>query len=438
MVTQLDNYEFEIFKKFSSHEAYPIAEEWLAHLKNLPGITDGEVSGELRRGKYSIDHIDLVLAVSDLASAHDRILDALFPVYIQAENEEFITTLLPSGIKMIVWLTPQAQYACKLLRITGSESHIDQLARLAARKGLKLEPGGLLNSGKTLEIHNEEEIYAKLGLPWIPPELRENSTDLSNPGALDMGNLIKLEDILSDLHVHSIWSDGKGTTEEMAAAAIARNFTHMAFCDHSPLLMKKYSDASYFSRQALEIDTLQKQFHNGFTILKGVEVDILPDGSLDLPDEILRKMDIVVASMHVALDQPLEIATNRLIRAIEHPLVNIIGHPGGRIYPMVDLVDLDWERVYRAAAYNQVALEINSHKSHPIFDENKARAAGVMGTILAIDSDSHNPAMMSNSCYGLAIARRAGLKSDQVINTWSLSHLKLWLNHKRELTLKAR
>ena len=141
--------------------------------------------------------------------------------------------------------------------------------------------------------------------------------------------------------------------------------------------------------------------------------------------------------MHVALDQPIEEATTRLIRAIEHPLVNIIGHPGGRIYPMVDLVNLEWERVYRAAAFNQVALEINSHKSHPIFDENKARAAAALGAAIAIDSDSHNTAMMANSRYGIATARRAGIKSDQVINTWSLSHLKLWLNHKRELTLKA-
>jgi DNA polymerase (family 10) len=162
-----------------------------------------------------------------------------------------------------------------------------------------------------------------------------------------------------------------------------------------------------------------------------VEVDILPDGTLDLPEELLARMDLVVASMHVQLDQPREIATARLIHAIENPYVNIIGHPGGRIYPMLDVIDLDWERVYRAAAYNQVALEINSHKSHPIFDDKKARAAADLGVHIALNSDSHNTSMMANSRFGIALARRANLKNDQVINTWSIRHLKLWLRQKR-------
>ena len=168
MVTQFNNYEFEIFKKFSSHDAYPIAEEWLEHLKALPGIAGGEISGELRRGKYSIDHIELVLAVIDLPSARRCILDALFPVYIQEEHEASIKALLPSGIKMVVWLAHQAQFTHKLLQTTGSEDHLQQLANLAARKGLVLGQISLPDSNQPTDIQSEEEIYSALGLPWIP------------------------------------------------------------------------------------------------------------------------------------------------------------------------------------------------------------------------------------------------------------------------------
>jgi DNA polymerase (family 10) len=437
MTTNLCNYEFEIFKKFSSHETYPIAEEWLERLKSLPVVLGGEISGELRRGKYSIDHIELVLAVANPAAARSSILDALYPHYIQEESEESITLLLPSGIKVIIWLAAQSQFACKLLLTTGSENHLAQLTRLATINGLTINHAGFLEADRPLDIQNEEGIYAALGLPWIPPELRESGEEVEDVQALDLVNLIQISDILSDLHVHSTWSDGKNSITEMAETAKQRGFTHMAICDHSPLLMKKYSDASYFSQQAIEIEDIQQKLQDRFTIMKGVEVDIMPDGSLNLPDELLKKMDIVVASMHVALDQPIEEATARLIRAIENPYVNIIGHPGGRIYPMVDVMDLDWERVCRAAAFNQVALEINSHKSHPIFDDKKSRLAASLGVPIAIDSDSHSTEMMTNSRYGIAIARRAGLKRDQVINTWSLAHLKLWLRHKRELISKA-
>ncbi len=438
MVSQFNNYDFELFKKFSSHEAYPIAEEWLERLKALPGVTGGQVSGELRRGKYSIDHIELVLAMTGAAGAHASILDALYPLYIQEDSEEHITLLLPSGIKMLIWLVPAAQFTHKLLLTTGSENHLAQLARRAASKGLTLNHSGLLNTGQFLDIQREEDVYSALGLPWIPPELRESDEEVENAQALELGGLIELTDILCDLHIHSTWSDGEDSIADMAETARQRGFTHMAICDHSPHLLKKYRDASYLGEQALEIDQLQKKFQDGFTILKGVEVDIMPDGSLDLDEDLLKKMDIVVASMHVALNQPIEQATQRLIRAIENPYVNIIGHPGGRIYPMVDVTDLDWERVYRAAAFNQVALEINSHKSHPIFDENKARAAASLGVAITLNSDSHNTRMMANTRFGIAIARRAELKRDQVINTWSLSHLKLWLRSKRELISKAR
>ena len=430
-VPDLSNYEFEIFKKFSSHEALPMAEQWLNRFISLPEILYGEVTGELRRGKYSVEHIEVLLCTKNPDEAHNNIRDAIYPTFIQEEDATHISLLLHSGIKLIVWLAEPEDYIGRLLLTTGSENHLGRLSQAALVKGFQLYVNGGSVSPFLQNIEKEDGIYRKLGLPWIPPELRENGDEVDHPETFNFNDLVSPADIQSDLHVHSSWSDGKNSIAEMAEAGIQRGLNFMSICDHSPFLLSKYTDASYFYKQADEIEQVNKELNGRFTILKGVEVDIMPDGTLDLPAELLDRMDLVVASMHVQLDQPRESATARLIRAIENPYVNIIGHPGGRIYPMLDVIDLDWERVYRAAAFNQVALEINSHKSHPIFDDKKARAAADLGVHIALNSDSHSAGMMSNSRFGIALARRANLRNDQVINTWSIRHLKLWLRQKR-------
>lgn len=432
-ITELDHFEFELFKKFSSHEAFPIAEEWLRQLRKLPGVQWGEISGELRRGKYYLDHIDIVLAADDPPDCQNRILDLPEVEKVVDCQKENISLLLPSGIKLVVWVTTPAQSTSTLLRTTGSVEHLAQLERAANKRGLRLDHRGLWKDGQLMEFNREEGIYAALGIPWIPPELRESGQSVDQYKSLELNQLIRLEDIKSDLHIHSNWSDGKNSIDEMTQAAVERGLSIIAISDHSPHLLKRYQDASYFLEQALEIDKIRNKYSSRFTILKGVEVDIMPDGSLDLPQDLLMRMDIVIASLHVSLDQPMEQVTSRLISAIENPFVNIIGHPGGRIYPMVDIVDLDWDRVYRAASFNQVALEINSHKSHPIFDDKKARTAASMGALISINSDSHNTAMVSDSRYGIALARRAELTCSQVINTWSISHLNKWLRRKKSL-----
>ena len=227
--------------------------------------------------------------------------------------------------------------------------------------------------------------------------------------------------------------------EEMVCGALIRNLPAVAITDHSlSLLFRKYSDDSYLLEQHEINDEVRRKYDTNITILKGIEANILPDGEIDLSVALLKKMDIVVASLHVALDQPREEITARLICAIENPFVDIIGHPGGRLYPLADITDLDRDRIFRAAAYNQVALEINSHKSHPIFDDEKVRQAVAMGVPIAINSDSHSTTMLDQSWFGISIARRAGLSSDQVINTWSPNHLQLWLKQRHKVTAAER
>lgn len=432
------DYEFEYFKKACSHDAYPVAEQWLQRLLDMPGIDHGEVSGVLRRGKVSISRIDLILASDDPENTLREMAASFEFEQVLEEDKNYLLLMLTNGMKLAIWLATPAQFPFQLLRTTGSANHLDQLARQAAERGMQFNSSGFWKEGRLMEFESEEQIYAILGLPFIPPELRESGDEAAMALNGELNHLITIADIQSDLHVHTTWSDGRNSLEEMAEAAIQRGLKCIAICDHSPLLIQRYQNASYFFEQAGAIDALRLKMNGRLTILKGVEVDILPDGNLDLPEQVLQRFEIVVASMHVELEQPRQQATARLIRAIENPSVDIIGHPGGRIFPSLDVTDLDWERVYRAAAFNRVALEINSHKSHPIFDDQKARAAAEMGVLIALNSDSHDMRMLNNTRYGLAIARRAGLKSSQVINTWSASHLKLWLQKKREASAVGR
>jgi DNA polymerase (family 10) len=435
---QSENSNLELLNKFSSYKVYPIAEEWLNQLTQLPGIQHGEISGELRRGSGSTGCIDLVLAAGDPQRTAQNILDLGEPEALHKEKVEGrISMLLPGNLKLVIWITQPENFSITLLQTTGSEDHLLQLAKLASSQGMQLTRSGFWKSGQLLQFNREEKIYAALSIPWIPPELRENSEIIDQAKKMNLPHLIIRSDIQSDLHMHTDWTDGKDSIEEMVKEALKLNLVIIAISDHSPYLMKRYQDTYYFLEQGQVIEQIREKFSNQINILKGAEVDILPDGSLDLPEAILKKMDIVIASIHFALDQPRDQITTRLIRAIENPYVNIIGHPGGKLSPVVEIADLDWERVYTAAAFNQVALEINSHHSHSIFDDQKVRAAVKQGVLITINNDAHSKAMLNNTRYGLAIARRAGLSSDQVINTWSANHLKLWLNHKKEIIAKV-
>jgi DNA polymerase (family 10) len=218
----------------------------------------------------------------------------------------------------------------------------------------------------------------------------------------------------------------------MAEAAVSNGLALIAITDHSPgVLRGRYQDHSYLFEAHPEIDALNRKYTGTLEILKGVEVDIRLDGSLDLDDEVLASMDIVIASIHSAYDQPEEIITARYLRAISNPFVNIIGHPGGRLYPMVDVSDLDWDTIIPAAASQSVALEVNSHKAQPLFDEHKVRQAAEMGVLIAMDSDAHHTGMFADTRYGLFIARRAGLRKEQVLNAWTKEQIRSWLRKNR-------
>ena len=436
---QSTDYQFEIFKKFSSHDAYPEAEKWLGLLRSTEGVIKAEITGDLRRGKSIVSKIEIAAATQDAETVISFILGLEGYSEVQEATQDSLIVLLASGIELIIWFSNPERFGSLLQYTTGSPFHNDLLEQKAESLNLHYQDGMLKKNGVPEGFDSEASLYAALSLPLLPPELREGDNELELSYTQFSSHLIMQTDIRSDLHVHTNFSDGKNSIEEMVCGALIRNLSCIAITDHSPsLLYKRYKDDSYFLEQHEVIDQLRKKYGAHITILKGIEADILPNGDVDLSTALAKKMDIVVASLHVALDQPREEITCRLIRAIENPFVDIIGHPGGRLFPMADITDLDWERIFRAAAYKQVALEINSHKSHPIFDDEKVRIAIAMGVPIALNSDSHSTAMLDQSQFGISIARRAGLSSDQVINSWSPNHLQLWLNNRRKATSAER
>jgi DNA polymerase (family X) len=426
------SFEFELFKQYSSHDILPIAKQWKSMIQEQTSAINVKITGELRRGRSSLSHLDLVVCSDNIPQTISEI--SMLPGVLSSvkKTSNSLEMRIQNDIPVLVWLAVPSEFATAVLFTTGPISHTDWLNSIAIKNNKHISFQGCWKNRHLVNLETEAEIYRFLGLPYFPPETRETTIPQDEIVNLFFKNLISQKDIRSDLHTHTNWSDGKSAIEEMVKAAIDHNLSTIAITDHSPLVLKpRYPNADYFISQHNEINEIIEIYSHQINILKGVEVDILPDGSLDLPPEILQTMDIVVASLHVQLDQPRSVITNRLIKAIENPFVNIIGHPGGRLYPMHDIADLDWERIYHAAAFHQVALEINSHKAHPLFDDSKVRAAILAGAPICLNSDAHSESMLDQSIFGINIARRAGLEKDQVINTWTSARLLSWLKKKK-------
>jgi len=428
----LIDYPFELFKKIDIQDAYPLAERWQAAIRRLPNVHTAQISGELRRGKPAVNQIEIAVATTHPDSTLEDIIRIAADDHRFYRQENHAVFHFDIGIDLVVWFSAPACFGSLLQQTTGSQAHHGWLIYRAALKGLKYQSGLIWQEDQPLAFKDETALYKMLGIPWVPPELREGLLEDEWLMSDDNFQLLTREDLIADLHIHSNWSDGKNSLSEMADAAIQNGFTLIAITDHSPHPMRsRYSDPAYLMRQNAEIDQLNQRYEGKIEILKGVEVDILPDGSLDLADDVLAQMDIVIASIHMDYDQPQEVITARTLRAIQNPYVNIIGHPGGRLLPMEGIYKMDWDKIIRAAAEHDVALEINSHKSQPLFDDRKVHLAAQMGVPIAMNSDAHHANMFANSRYGMFIARRAGLSREQVLNAWPKDRIKSWLRRKK-------
>ncbi len=404
-------------------QAYPTALHLLEILRALPEITQAEIAGSVRRGKAMVHDLDLLLAAASPTEALQTALNALHaeaeiivhPDYAEAEIQP------PESLPVHLIATQPARWGTAWVFSTGSKNHLSALRDLATSQG----------RNPKAPYPTEAAYYTALGIPWIPPELREGLGEIEAAQTKRLPNLITTNAIQAELHSHSTWSDGRASIREMAEAALARGLRVLAITDHSQSLGVAHGlTPERLRAQREEIRAVQAALGDQILLLQGAEVEILADGSLDYPDDVLAELHVVVASLHTSLRQPRERITARLIKAIRNPFVHIIGHPSGRLLPHRAGADLDWEAVLTAAAASGVALEINAHPRRLDLDDKHVRQAIDRGIPLAINTDAHTPADFDNRFYGVLTARRGWATADHIINTWEPESLLSWLKQK--------
>ena len=410
--------------------AYPLAQEIIKTLKKVKGVVDVQPAGSLRRMRSTVGDLDILVAAKDTSAVMEAFVGLPGVSRVLGKGETKSSIEFADGVRAQVWAHPPEKFGTALQYATGSKDHNVELRQIALAKGLSLSEHSFAKVTGKGEIFcaTEEEVYETLGLPWIPPELREDRGEVQAAKANKLPRLIELKDIKADLQMHSTWSDGKLSMLEMARAAAKRGIKVIAFTDHSVSLgVTGGLSMDDHKKQAAEIKKIQKQLGNEILVLHASEVEIKADGSLDYPDEFLAGLDLVLASMHTSLRQPREKVTQRVINAIRNPHVDIIGHPTGRLIPDREGADLDMDAILNAAAETGVALEINAHPSRLDLDDVYARRAKELGIPISVNTDSHSEEDFDNLFYGVAIARRAWLTKNDVINAWPTKKLLDWL-----------
>jgi DNA polymerase (family X) len=411
-------------KRFRLAAAEAEAEALTAWLRHGGRGRRVAVVGSLRRRRETVGDLDMLVAAKDGAAVGDRLVAYDRVADVLAHGPTRTTVVLRSGLQVDVRAVPEESYGAALMYFTGSKAHNIALRGIAVARKWKLNEYGLFSGQRRIAGATEEEVYAKLGLAFIPPEIREDRGEVALAQAGTLPRLVTVEDMRGDLHVHSDWTDGTAPIEAMAEAARALGYAYIALTDHSRRVAMAHGlDPARVSRQIKEIDRINTRL-SGIAILKGIEVDILKDGALDLPDATLAKLDVVVASVHSFFDLPREAQTERVIRAMQNRHVAVIGHPRGRLIGSRPAYDIDMERVIAAARALGCCLEINAQPDRLDLDDIHAHAAKEAGVRLAISTDAHSVDGFRNMRFGVDQARRAWLTADDVINTRPLGELR--------------
>lgn len=400
------------------------ADAIVVDLQQLNSITQATVAGSCRRRKETVGDLDVLVTSSDHNAAMDRLAANPLVVKVLARGDTKQRVRLRSGLELDLRVVPDESFGAASQYFTGSKEHNIVIRRRAQERGLKLNEYGLFRGDELIASRTEEEVYAAVGLPWIPPELRENRGEIELAEAGKLPTLIELTDIRGDLHMHTTATDGMNSIREMAEAAKARGLQYIAITDHSKrVTMANGLDADRLRAHWREIDKVRAQI-SGIEILKGIECDILEDATMDLPDDVLAEADWVIAVLHYGLKQPREQINKRLLNAIRNPHVDVIGHPTGRLIGQRPGADLSFEDVLNAAADHGVLLEINAHPSRLDLDDTHAAAAKDRGIAIVINTDAHSTAGFDVLQYGIFQARRAGLEAKDVANTRTLAEFR--------------
>jgi len=400
-------------------QALAVGGELVEGLRHHPAVLRAELAGSARRLADTVKDLDIVVASGDPAAVAEAFagLAAIESVGVSGEAGARGTT--HQGLAVDLRIVPEEAFGNLLQHLTGSGRHNEALRTAAVRRGLHVSEYGVLDdsSGVTHACADEEEVYALLGMDWIPPELREDRGELEAAREGVLPRLISQDDLRGDLHCHTVASDGRNSILEMAQAALERGYEYLAITDHS---------ASHGFGNHVEPDELRRQIERvaeaderveGIRVLAGSEVNVLPDGRLDYEDDLLAELDWIVASLHTSFRMDEDEMTARMITAIEHPLVDAIGHPTGRLIGRREPYALDVDRVVEAAARTGTFLEINANPNRRDLPDLLARGAAEAGVTLVVDSDAHGVDTLHKISYGIATARRAWLTPEQVANT---------------------
>ncbi|MER5318521.1 DNA polymerase/3'-5' exonuclease PolX [Streptosporangium roseum] len=381
-------------------------------------------AGSLRRMKDTIGDID-ILAVGP-ASLMDDFKSRPYVAEVIASGEKKTSIRTTEGIQVDLRVVPAESWGAAMQYFTGSKEHNVHLREITVKKGWKLSEYGLFDGDRVIAAEREEDIYRALGMPWIPPPLREDGGEITAALRGELPALVTLDDIRGDLHTHTDLTDGIASLEDMVAAARARGHSYYAVTDHAPDLAMQRMTLDKALEQRERLHRLQAS-HPDMRLLHGTELNIAPDGSVDWPAEVLAGFDVCVASVHSHFTQSREEMTRRFIAACENPHVHIIGHPTTRKIGGRPPVDADWEAVFRAAARTGTAMEIDSFPDRSDLPSDLARLARHHGVKFSIDSDAHAVPHLDNQRFGIGIAQRAWLTADDVINTWPLERLLTFL-----------
>ena len=411
--------------------ALDVAEALLAELSALKQVRRAAYAGSLRRMRETIGDVDLLVASSQAEPIMDTFVGLPSVTSVLAHGDTKSSIVTDRGLQVDLRVVPKDVWGAAMIYFTGSKAHNVRIRERAVRAGLKLNEYGLFDAktGDLLAAETEQEVYERLGLPYIEPTLREDRGEVEAAVAGELPKVLQLKDLRGDLHTHTNLTDGLAPLDEMLQTAATLGYAYYAVTDHAPnLAMQRMTDDKILAQRE-QLRALQAE--HDMTLLHGTELNIDPDGNVDWPEEFLAGFDLTVASIHSHFTQSREELTARMIRAMENPYVNVIGHPTARLIGKRPPIDLDLEAVFEAAARTGTALEVNSFPDRLDLKDEHILWARRYGPKFAVNTDSHSPVHLSLMRFGVATAQRGWLTKDDVINTWPLAKLRRFLRKGR-------
>jgi DNA polymerase (family 10) len=411
-------------KRFKLAVAAQYAEPLLEYLRKSRNVSEAVFAGSYRRCKETVGDVDILVTVRGESDAMDRFTRYDEVREVVAHGETRATVILKCGLQVDLRVVPQESFGAALHYFTGSKAHNIAIRKLGQQKKLKINEYGVFKGENRMAGETEESVFASVGLPWIAPELREDHGEIEAARAGKLPKLVELEELRGDLHAHTRATDGHHTLREMAEAARSRGLEYLAITEHSRRLTVAHGlDPKRLRQQIEEIDRLNDKLE-GITLLKGTEVDILEDGNLDLPDEVLAELDLVVAAVHSKFNLPARKQTERILRAMDHRYFTILAHPSGRLIESREPYEVDMLKVIRKARERGCFLELNAHPERLDLLDVHCQMARDEGVLVAISSDAHSVQDFDNLKYGVGQARRGWLGPENVLNTRPLKLLR--------------